>query len=52
MNQVSLRHTGEMAGDHKVSPAVSIFLPVFNEEASLERLHSRIIEAMDARPVV
>jgi len=47
MSQASLRHTGEMSGDHKVSPAVSIFLPVFNEEASLERLHSRIIEAIE-----
>ena len=47
MSQVSFRETGEMVSGRKAPPIVSIFLPVFNEEGNIERLHSRIIETVE-----
>ena len=47
MSQVSLRETEELVSGRKGPPLVSIFLPVFNEEGNIERLHSRIIEAVE-----
>ena len=47
MSQARLGHQGNRTGDATTHPPLSIFLPVYNEEGNLERLHSQIINAIE-----
>ena len=45
---IQVKRTGPRRGDNRPTPQLSIFLPVYNEEENLPRLHEQITAAMNA----